>query len=180
MAWASKKPKKIPEPLDEKQLFDYAVGALGRRMRTVSQLKQLMQKKVEKEESGALKIALVLEKLKEYKFLDDAVFASNFTRLRQENQNFGRRRVQQDLIQKGVPTELATQALDTAYEDVNEETLARQHLSRKRLKQPTNDKEAARVMRQLMRAGFSSRTIFKILKSWSVPEELLSSLEDVD
>jgi regulatory protein len=180
MAWAKKRAKKAPEPLDEKQLFDYAVASLGRRMRTVSQLKQLMRRKVEMNESGALKIAAVVEKLKEYNFLDDAAFAANFTRLRQENQSFGRRRVQQDLMQKGVPTDLANHALDTAYEDVNEEVLARQHLARKRLKQPTNDKKAARVMRQLLRAGFSSRTIFKILKSWNVTDDLLLAVEEID
>jgi regulatory protein len=180
MAWAKKKPKKVPEPLNEKQLFDYAVASLGRRMRTVSQLKQLMRRKVEMDESGASKVAAVVAKMKEYGFLDDAAFAANFTRLRQENQSFGRRRVQQDLMQKGVPTDLATHALDTAYEDVNEEALARQHLARKRLKQPTNDKEAARLMRQLLRAGFSSAAIFRILKTWNVPAELLSSIEETD
>jgi regulatory protein len=88
--------------------------------------------------------------------------------------------VQQDLLQKGIHPEVANETLDTAYEDVNEETLARQHLARKRLKQPTNDKEAARVMRQLMRAGFSPRVIFKILKHWQVSEEMLESLQDVE
>jgi regulatory protein len=180
MAWAKKRPKVAPEPLDEKQLYEYAVASLGRRMRTVSQLKQLMRTKVEQGEAGASRIDAVVAKLKEYNFLDDAAFAATFTRLRQDNQSFGRRRVQQDLMQKGVPTDLATHALDTAYEDVNEEALARQHLTRKRLKQPTNDKEAARVMRQLMRAGFSSGTIFKILKSWDLSEGALSTLEETD
>ncbi len=180
MAWAKNKRKEAPEPLDERQLYDYAVASLGRRMRTVSQLKQLLQRKVEREQSGELKVAVVISKLKEYNFLDDAAFAADFTRLRQENQSFGRRRVQQDLMQRGVPTSVAEGALNTAYEDVNEEALARQHLARKRLKQPANEKEAARVMRQLLRAGFSSTVIFKILKQWQVPEELLDGLDNLD
>jgi hypothetical protein len=32
----------------------------------------------------------------------------------------------------------------------------------------------------LLRAGFSSATIFKILKSWALPEEMLSSIEEID
>jgi len=178
MAWSKARPKKAAEPLNEKQLYDYAVAALGRRMRTVSQLKQLLYRKVEKEEPGQTKIAAVIARLKEYNYLDDAAFATNFTRLRQENQSFGRRRVQQDLMQKGVPGDLATHALDAAYDDVSEEELARRHLARKRLKQPTDEKEAARVMRQLLRAGFSSTTIFKILKSWNLPEELFPGIEE--
>ena len=179
MAW-SKKPKKPPEPLDEKGLYDYAAASLGRRMRTVSELKRLMRKRVEPGEIGNAKIETVIARLKEYKFLDDPAFAANYTRLRQDNQSFGRRRVQQDLLQKGIHPELAGETLDRAYEDINEEALARQHLTRKRLKQPTNDKEAARVMRQLTRAGFSPGVIFKILKHWQVSEELLEILHDAD
>jgi hypothetical protein len=36
---------------------------------------------------------------------------------------------------------------------------------------------AARVFRQLARAGFGTKTIFSILKSWDIDEETLSSLE---
>ena len=180
MTWANKKSKKIAEPLDEKQLFDYAVGSLGRRMRTVMQLTRLMRTKVEKEETGDAKINAVIARLKEYNFLDDAAFATTFTRLRQDNQHYGRRRVQQDLLQKGIHPELATETLNTAYEDISEEALARQHLARKRLKQPTTDKESRRIMGQLIRAGFSPTVIFKILKQWKVPDELLSGLEDAE
>ena len=81
--------------------------------------------------------------------------------LRQENQSFGKRRVRQDLVQKGVHAEVIAKTLDAAYEDVNEEELARRHLERKRVKKPSNEKEAARVMRMLVRAGFSTGVIFQ-------------------
>ena len=179
MAWSKKRgPKKPPEPLDEKGLYDYATASLGRRMRTVTELKRLMRKRVEQGEVGDAKIAIVIDRLKEYKFLDDPAFAANYTRLRQENQSFGRRRVQQDLMQKGVASELVSETLDNAYADVSEEALARQHLERKRIKQPTNDKEAARILRQLTRAGFSSGVIFKILKHWQISEDLLDRLQE--
>jgi len=139
-----------------------------------------MRMKVEKEETGRLRIASVLEKLKEYGFLDDAAFATNFTRLRQDNQHFGRRRVQQDLLRKGIDPELASETLDAAYEDVDEEALARQHLARKRIKEPASEKESKRVVGQLIRAGFSTGVIFKILKKWDLPEDLLARLEELD
>ena len=47
------RPKKKPAPLDENALYDYAVVALGRRMRTVAELKRLMKSKVEPGERGA-------------------------------------------------------------------------------------------------------------------------------
>ncbi len=53
--------------------------ALGRRMRTESELRRLMQSKVEHPgpngDTGAAKIAAVLARLKEYGYLDDANFA---------------------------------------------------------------------------------------------------------
>jgi regulatory protein len=172
--------KKKADPLDENALHEYAVKALGRRMRTVSELTRLMRSKVEREPSGQAKIDSVLTRLKEYGYLNDADFAANYTRLRQENASLGKRRVRQDLAIKGVQAELIAETVEAAYQDVNEEELARRHLERKRVKQPANEKEAARVMRMLVRAGFSTGVIFKILKSWNVEDETLAVLESVD
>lgn len=172
-------PKK-QEPLDETALYEYAVVSLGRRMRTVAEIKRLMRKRVEEGERGEAKIDAVVKRLKEQRYLNDTDFAQNFTRLRQENRSFGKRRVQQDLIQKGVHATIISKTLDAAYENVNEEELARQHLERKRIRKPANEKEAARVVRLLIRAGFATGVIFKILKTWNIDEEALSSLESIN
>jgi SOS response regulatory protein OraA/RecX len=60
---------------------------------------------------------------------------------------------------------------------VNEEKLAREYLRRKRLEKPKDRKQTARIFRQLVRAGFGSKTIFTILKKWDVDEETLSVLD---
>lgn len=172
--------KKKSEPLSEAALYEYAANALGRRMRTVAELSRLMRDRVEPGESGKAKIGAVLARLKEYGYLNDADFAANYARLRQENASFGKRRVRQDLAVKGVHPEVIAATLETAYEDVNEEELARRHLERKGVKKPSNEKEAARVMRMLVRAGFASGVIYAILKKWDVPEEELAGLEQVE
>jgi regulatory protein len=41
------KPRKKPEPLEEAALYQYAVGALARQMRTVAELRRLMHRQVE-------------------------------------------------------------------------------------------------------------------------------------
>ena len=46
-----------------------------------------------------------------------------------------------------------------------------------RLVKPKDQKQTARVFRQLARAGFGMKTIFTILKKWDVDEETLSALE---
>jgi regulatory protein len=172
--------KKKSTSLDESALYDYAVKALGRRMRTVAELKRLMRNRVERGEQGEAKVEHVIARLKEQRYLNDTSYATSYARLRQENQSFGKRRVQQDLIQKGVHAEVIAKTLDSAYEDVNEEELARRHLDRKRISKPANEKEAARVMRMLVRAGFSTGVIFKILKKWDVDDEALAALEFMD
>ena len=174
------RPKKKPAPLDESALYDYAVVALGRRMRTVAELKRLMKSKVEPGESGAARTDAVIARLKEYGYVNDTDYAAYYTRLRQENASLGKRRVHQDLTQKGVHAEVIAKTLDAAYEGVDEEDLARRHLERKRVKKPANEKEAARVMRALVRAGFSMGVIFKILKKWDIDDEALAALESID
>jgi len=172
--------KKKHASLDEDALYDYAIKALGRRMRTVAELKRLMRSRVESGEQGDAKIDRVIARLKEQRYLNDTGYASSYARMRQENQSFGKRHVQQDLVQKGVHAEVIARTLDTAYEDVNEEELARRHLERKRVQKPASEKEAARVMRMLVRAGFSTGVIFRILKKWDVGDEALTALESMD
>ena len=174
------RPKKQVAPLEEAALHEYALKALGRRMRSESDLRRLMQAKVEREPSGAAKIAAVLARLKEYGYLDDSQFAETYTRLRQENEKFGQRRVRQDLSQKGVSQQIITDTIETRYADVSEEALARQHLERKRIRKPENEKETARVMRRLVAAGFSTGVIYKILRQWDIPDEALATLENLE
>lgn len=115
----------------------------------------------------------IVAKLEELKYLSDPRFAADFTRLRQENQSFGRRRVQQDLQQKGIDKDLVQATLETAYEEVDEAALARQYIERKRIKPPQDEKETSRVLRRLIRAGFSTPTIFKVLREMKVPVEMV-------
>jgi regulatory protein len=174
------RPRKPVAPLDEDSLYNYAVKLLGQQMRTAAEVKRLLHRRAEPGETGAAMIDAVVARLKERKYLDDAGYAQEYTRLRQENASLGKRRVQQDLIRKGVHATVIGKTLDAAYENVNEEELARRHLERKRVKKPGSDKEAARVARMLMRAGFSGGVIFRILKKWDVEEEMLEGLDEVD
>lgn len=169
MAFA--RPKRKREPLGEAALFEYAVGALARRMRTVRDLKRLMRTRAEEGEAGERAMDRVVARLKELNYLSDTRFAADYTRLRKENEKFGRRRVQQDLAHKGIHKDLIASTLATAYDDVDEAALAREYIARKRMKRPEGEdakKQAARITGRLMRAGFSAGAIFKVLREWNV------------
>jgi len=149
-------------------------------MRSEAELRRLMKSRVEPGARGETAIAAVIARLREHGYLDDAAFAEAYARLRQENDKYGARRVGQDLKQKGVKSELIAETLDARYGQTNEEALAREYLERKRLRKPENEKETARIMRRLVAAGFSTGVIYKILRRWDVPEETLSTLDQIE
>jgi len=163
----------------ENELYEYAVGALARRMRSIAELKRLLRQRVHADtEIGKTLVELVIRRLKDQGYLNDAKYAAAYSTFRRDNEKFGRRRVITELKSKGVHGELIEKAVNTAFSEINEEKQAREFLRRKRLEKPATQKEAARVFRQLMRAGFSTKTAFTILKKWDVDEELLGTLEN--
>jgi regulatory protein len=179
MPFARKSAK--PRPfLNQTGLYDYAVKTLGRAMRSEAEVRRLMRNRVAPGESGQAAIAAVLIRLRDHGYLNDAAFAESYTRVRQEDQKLGERRVRQDLQQKGVGSALIEETLEARYGQTDEEALARQHLERKRLRKPENEKETARIMRRLVAAGFSTGVIYKILRQWDVPDEALAALENLD
>lgn len=165
--------------LNESGLYNYAVKALGRRMRTQTELERLMRGRVEPGPGGEGVIQAVITRLKEQRYLDDRSYAETFSRLRRENDKFGQRRVRQALGQKGVSSKIVEQVVTESYSKTDEETLARQYLDGKRLRKPADQKETARVMRRLVAAGFSIGVIYHILRQWDVPDESLAALDTV-
>ncbi len=162
---------------DAGELYEYAVGALGRKMRSVAELKRLLRQRVASDQGGEAMVEAVILKLKEQKYLNDTQYAAAYSSYRKENEKFGRMRVIADLKAKGVHSDVIDKTVGEAYAGADEESLARDYLRRKNLKKPADERQAARIFRSLVRAGFTSRTILKILKRWDVEEEVLTALE---
>jgi len=162
----------------EEDLYTYAIGALGRRMRSTAELKRLLRRRVEADtEYGQTLVELIIRRLKDAGYLNDARYAAAYSSFRRDNEKFGRRRVITDLKTKGVHGEVIEKAVGAAYEEINEEKQAREYLRRKRLQKPKDQKQAARIFRQLARAGFGAKTIFTIFKKWDIDEQMLDGLE---
>ena len=166
-------------PLNEAGLYDHALRTLGRAMRTEAELRRLLHQRAEPGPNGEADVASVLTRLKESGYLNDQSFAETYARLRQENEKLGQRNVRQKLQQKGVSTPIINETLEARYAATDEESLARQHLERKRIRKPENEKETARVMRRLVAAGFSTGVIYKVLRQWDIPDEALSALDNL-
>lgn len=166
-----------PKPLfDEESLYEYAVRALASRMRSVAEIKRLLRRRAAGEDPELL-IEVVVARLKQNNYLNDEFYAATYSTNRRDNQGFGKMRVVSDLKARGVHPDVIREAVDTAYDATTDEQQAREFLRRKRLAKPKSDKEAARVFRMLLRAGFAKRSIIAILKKWNVDEETLTALE---
>jgi len=174
---------------DVGSLREYALGAIGRRMRTVAELKRLMRQKQIAGDAEAA-IGEVVAWLKERGYLNDSAFAATYSANRRDNERFGKGRVTMDLKMKGVHGEVIERAVHETYDGVNEEQLARDFLRRKRVKPPVkakrgdaagykqSQKDTARIFRLLARAGFSTRTAFAVLKTLGAEDETLTALEE--
>jgi regulatory protein len=170
------RPRKIYDTEDA--LYDYAVRALSRKMRSVAELKRLMRPRVPKGELGELLVEVVIRRLKDQNYLNDSSYATSYSSFRRDNEKFGRRRVITELKVKGVHGDVIEKAVDDTYAGVNEEEQARAFLRRKRMKKPANNKEAARIFRALVRAGFGAGVSIRILRNWDVEDEVLTALQE--
>ncbi len=160
------KTKKMRAPLDVAGLLELAVRSLSSKMKSERELRSKLMERAEPGEGGVAAVEAVILKLKDLGYLSDERFAADYTRLRKENEKYGRRRVQQALMRKGIAPELTLSTLSAAYDEVDEVALAREYVARKRMKKPEDDKATARVMRRLVGAGFSTRTVWKVLREW--------------
>lgn len=99
----------------------------------------------------------VLEKLKEYKYLDDEQYAKNLavSKLRQKPQ--GKRRLQQTLSQKQLDKEIVDEAISAAFEKLPEAQLINIAIEKRlRLKgRPETREDTKKFYDHLLRQGFS-------------------------
>src|ERR1051326_869649 len=106
---------------NEQSLYECAVAALGRRMRTVAELKRFLRPRVEQGELGDALIELVIRRLKDHGYLNDTDYAASYSSLRRDNDKFGRMRVVTELKSRGVHGDIIEKTVAAAYEGVNEE-----------------------------------------------------------
>jgi regulatory protein len=137
MAWKKSPVQRI---YTEATLYDYAVGALGRRMRTVAELKRLMRTRAAHQPDCDVLVEAVTARLKQQRYLNDTSYASSYSTSRRDTEKFGRMRVVQELKARGVHPDVIAKTMTEIYGEVDEEKLLREFAERKRLKQPSDRK----------------------------------------
>ena len=145
-------------PLDpakaRERVFQRAGKLLAAKPRSVAELRERLL-----EGRGATKaiVESVIERLREYGYLDDARFAHNYASLRVLQRPIGRQRLQRDLWLKKIDKKTADEALDQVFESTPEEELIDRAIA-KRIRvrgQPKTRAEAKKLFDHLLRQGFA-------------------------
>ena len=130
-----------------------AVKLLAAKPRSVRELRERLLEKLWTNDEI---VDSVIEKLKEYKYLDDEQFARDLavSKLRQKPQ--GKRRLQQTMSQKKLDKDIVDQAITEAFEKLPEGELIDQAIAKRlRLKgKPETREDIKKFYDHLMRQGF--------------------------
>ena len=159
-------------------LWEYALKVIGGRAHSTGEMREKLRRRAER----AADVDDILARLKDHGYLDDRRYAESFAAARLSNDKLGKTRVLQDLRQRRVAPALAEQTVRQVYRDVNETALIEEWIRRKyRLASREGlfqeDKDLAAAYRRLLRAGFRSGEIVRVLKRFARNPELLDSFE---
>jgi regulatory protein len=148
---------KDPEKARERTM-NRAVKLLAAKPRSVAELRERL---LEKNWTNSPIVDRVLEKLKEYKYLDDAQFARDvaLSKLRQKPQ--GKRALQYAMSRKKVDRETVEAAVKEAFEKMPEATLIDTAIAKRlRLKGiPETREDTKKFFDHLLRSGFDYELI---------------------
>jgi len=135
-------------------VFERAARLLAAKSRSVAELREQLL-----EGRGATKanVEAVIERLREYGYLDDAQFAQTYAASRVQQRPVGRQRLQRDLWLKKVDKTTADEALDQVFAATPEtELIDRAIAKRLRLRgRPETRADAKKLFDHLLRQGFA-------------------------
>jgi regulatory protein len=147
-----------------------AVKLLAAKPRSVAELRQRL---LEKNWTNDAIVTGVIEKLKEYNYLDDAQYARNvaLSKLRQKPQ--GKRRLQFVMSRKKLDRETVDAAIEEAFEKIPETELIEAAIEKRlRLKgHPETREEKKKFYDHLLRQGFDYDLIREKMSNLRVPPE---------
>ena len=140
-----------------------ALKMLGRRELSESQIRQRLVRKGHTEED----IDAAVKRLKDERAIDDARVAEAIARTETAIKRRGKLRVRRQIEQAGIAPAVARQALDSVFEDLDDDALLQAALGR-RLRGDrliADDREFNRLYRYLAAQGFESDRILKVLNA---------------
>ena len=121
------------------------MALLAQRARASGEIKQKLRRKLYMEDT----IEMVIYKLEKERFLNDEEFAREWAASRARSR-IGKSRIMQELRMKGIPQEMAENALDEVDEDESDEAAAA--LALKLLKRYSSEPDERKAMQKMLAA----------------------------
>lgn len=154
----------IIEKAGERRAYNYAVSLLSRRDHTVKEIKDKLKQKG----YGQYASATVL-KLSEQGYLSDERFAQMYVRELINLKKYGRKRIVQELMRKGVERDIIEAALEET--EIPDDAL-REIIDRKYKRFLDTEKGVQKTVNALLRLGYSYGEIRDALKDTADAEDL--------
>jgi regulatory protein len=147
---------------EQQRAIDLAYRALGRRERTVVELRAYLEGK--RVEPDAIEHAI--EELKAAGFLDDVRFAERFAEDKRTLERWGRERIDLDLRRRGVPADIVDAVVEA--QDRSDELAAALSLLAQRMPEPPpDDRGRDRAWRLLVRKGYEPELAYDAVRTHS-------------
>ena len=138
----------------KERTMNRAVMLLAAKPRSV---KELRERLLEKEWTNGAIVDEVLEKLKEYDYLDDEQYAKTLASSKLRQKPMGKRLLKQRLSQKKLDKETIEQAIEKVYENTPEDEVIELSIKKRlRIKgKPETREDSKKFYDYLLRQGFS-------------------------
>lgn len=158
--------------LDEQSYIDaaaYSHRLLNIRLRTE---RELFQKLYQKEYSKEISLK-VINKLKEDNFINDKIFAEQYSENLRTIKKYGESRIRLELMKKGVSDDIISEILSNNTGNDDDEYSNAFGLAEKKLKlisKKSKDKKINSLLLFLKNKGFSSEISYKVIKNLLISE----------
>ena len=117
-------------------------------------------------------VETVIERLREYGYLDDERFAQSYASLRIQQRPIGRQRLQRDLHLKKIDKQTVDAALDQVFDQTPEADLIDRAIAKRiRLRgRPRSREEAKKLFDHLLRQGFAFELVSEKVRALAKSE----------
>jgi len=147
-------------------VFQRAGKLLAARQRSVEELRERLL-----EGRGATRTIVeeVIERLREYGYLDDARFAHSYASLRVQQRPIGRQRLERDLRMKRIDKTTIDAVLDSVFAEKPEAELIDGAIEKRlrRRRRPKTRAEAKKLFDHLLRQGFAFELVSEKVRAIS-------------
>jgi regulatory protein len=145
--------EKLTPEETRRRTFERAIKLLVAKPRSIAELRDRLMRARGVDDSL---VETVIQRLREYGYLDDERLAFSYASLKVKQRPIGRRRLERDLKMKQVESNVANDALDLVYAEEPEENLIDRAIEKRiRLRgRPRNRTEAKSLFDHLLRQGF--------------------------